>query len=216
MDAIKLIKQDHRTVKGLFRKLGKATRRADRQKFAEQLIRELSIHAAVEEELLYPALRSRAARNGEHVLDALEEHHAVKLVLAEVDKMNAGDERHSAKMHVVRELVESHIEEEEQRLLPRLEKLFDVDEREVMGKAMLALKQGAPTHPHPGAPDTPPGVLVAGLVGKLSDTTKDLFRRLTSLDKTNGYRRVRDRLKAGATAAKRSRRSEGSRGASVH
>jgi hypothetical protein len=120
-------------------------------------------------------------------------------------------------MHVVRELVESHIGEEEEKLLPRLERLFDAAERAAMGKAIAALKQGAPTHPHPGAPDTPPGVLVAALVGKLSDTVRDLIRKFTNHDRAaNGYRRVRDRLKAGAAAARRSRGVSGGRSATAH
>lgn len=216
MDAIKLIKQDHRTVKALFRKLDKTTRRAERQKVADEIIRELSIHAAVEEELVYPALRSRAARSGEHVLDALEEHHAIKLVLAELDRMKVGDERHAAKLHVVRELVESHIEEEELKLLPRLEKLLDDNERTAMAKAIEALKQAAPTHPHPAAPDTPPGVLLAALVGKLGDASRDLIRKLASRDRGNGYKRVLDRIKASTTPAKRARREGGGRSATAH
>src|SRR5437016_5652566 len=112
MDPVKLIKQDHRTVKGLFRKFEAASKRPERQKLAEEIIEELSVHAAIEEQLLYPMLRARDERIEESVLNALEEHHAMKLVLAELDDMDIDEERYCAKMHVVQESVESHIEEE--------------------------------------------------------------------------------------------------------
>src|SRR5687768_10958232 len=103
MDPVKLIKQDHRTVKKLFRSFERATRRADKQRIAEEIIEELSVHATIEEQLLYPLLRRGEERLEEPVLNALEEHHAAKLILAELDKMDADDERFAAKMHVVRE-----------------------------------------------------------------------------------------------------------------
>src|SRR5262245_31657397 len=125
MHPVQLIKRDHRTVKGLFRKFEKTDRRAERQKLGQEIIEELSIHAAIEEQLVYPALRARDQRLDDSVLDALEEHHAVKLVLAELDNMTTEDERYAAKMHVVQEAVEMHIEEEEKKLLPRFGVIFD-------------------------------------------------------------------------------------------
>lgn len=220
MNPVKLIKQDHRTVKALFRKFEKATRRSERQKLGEEIIEELSVHAAIEEQLIYPALRARAKRNGEDaVLNALEEHHAVKMVLAELDKMNVDDERYEAKMHVVRGSVEMHIEEEERELLPRLERLFDDEEAEQMAKAMALMKKAVPNHPHPLAPDTPPASVFAAMFAKLNDTGKDLIRRLTNDDKADGHRRVTRRAKvtAGAIVAKRARQSASTtRRASAH
>ena len=220
MDPVKLIRQDHRTVKALFRKFEKATRKSERQKLGEEIIEELSVHAAIEEQLVYPALRARDKRAEDPVLNALEEHHAVKLVLAELDKMNAEDERYGAKMHVIQESVEMHIDEEEEKLLPRLERLFDADERDQMARAMVMMKKAAPNHPHPLAPDTPPRAVFAAMFAKLNDSGKDLIRKLTNGDKADGHRRVTRRAKATATAiaAKRARQSGGSgrRGAAAH
>jgi hemerythrin superfamily protein len=212
MHPAKLLKQDHRTVKGLFRKFQNASRRAERQKLGQEIIEELSVHAAIEEQLIYPALRARGKRLEEPALNALEEHHAVKLVLLELDKMNADDERYDAKMHVVQESVEMHIEEEETELLPRLDSLFASEELEAMAEAMVAMKQVAPNHPHPGAPDTPPANVFSAMLAKLSDTSKDLVRKLTNGDKAEGHRRVRRRASAEmAVIAKRARRSNGSK-----
>ena len=191
MDPIKLIKQDHRTIRRLFRTFEQTSKRSDRQKIAEEIIEELSIHAAMEEQLLYS------------VLNALEEHHTAKLLLAELDAMKVDHERYAAKMHVLKEAIETHIAEEEESLLPRVEKAFDRDEQRAMAEAILAIKQVAPTHPHPGAPDVPPKNVLAALLAKLSDASKDLVRTLVEGDKAEGHRRVRDRAKATAAAARR-------------
>ncbi len=203
MDPIKLIKQDHRTIRRLFRAFEQAGKRSERQKVAQQIIEELSIHAAMEEQLLYPVLRTRDARLEGGVLNALEEHHAAKLLLAELDAMKVDHERYAAKMHVLKESIEMHIAEEEESLLPRVEKAFDRDEQRAMGEAMLAMKQIAPTHPHPSAPDVPPKNILASLLAKVSDASKDLVRTLVSEDKAEGHRRVRERVKATASAARR-------------
>lgn len=220
MDPVKLIKQDHRTVKALFRKFEKATRKSERQKLGEEIIEELSVHAAIEEQLVYPALRARDKRIEDSVLNALEEHHAAKMVLAELDKMNVDNERYDAKMHVIMESVGMHIEEEERELLPRLERLFNKEERDQMARAIGMLKKAAPNHPHPMAPDTPPASAFAAMFAKLNDTGRDLVRKLTNGAKADGHRRVvrRARVSAGAIAAKRARHAGAGtrRGASVH
>src|SRR4030095_696972 len=156
MDVVKLIRQDHRFVRSLFRKFRGADRRTQKQKLGQQIIEELSVHAGVEEPLVSPLLREREKRLEAPVLDALEEHHAMKLVLAELDRMTPEDECYQAKLHVVAEGVEMHIEEEESQLLPRLEKLFDRDERRELGGQMSELKLLAPNPPPPRAPATPP------------------------------------------------------------
>jgi hemerythrin superfamily protein len=213
MDPIKLIKQDHRAVKALFRKFERAGKRSEKQKLGEEIIEELSVHAAIEEQLVYPAIRANK-RMEESVLDAMEEHHAVKLLLAELDKMNVDDERYDAKMHVVTESVEMHIEEEEGRLLPALEKQLDSDKRQNLARQMVAMKDAGPNHPHPLAPDTPPAGMVAGAMAKVVDVGKDLVRGITNGDKEQGHRRVRARAKnTTSRAATRRGRSQTHRSA---
>ena len=68
------------------------------------------------------------------------------MVLAELDKMDADDERYAAKMHVVRESVEMHIAEEEAKLLPRLERLLDKEQAQALTEAMRLMKGGG-AHP---------------------------------------------------------------------
>jgi len=216
MNPTQLLKQDHRTVKGLFRQFEKATRTADRQKLGQEIIEELSIHAAIEERLIYPLLREQGDRSDESVLDALEEHHAVKVILAELDGMNAEHERYRAKMHVIQESVEMHIEEEEATLLPQLDAILGDEDRKVLAASMLELKPAMPNHPHRHSPDEPPASVMTGMLSLMTDAGKDAVRRLTSAEKTTGHRRVQRRAGAAIQRAKgrqRSSKSASARGA---
>ena len=208
MNPIQLLKQDHRNVKSLFRRFARADRESERQKLGEEIIQELSIHAAIEEQLVYPLLRGRKGEQA--VLNALEEHHAVKLVLAELDRADASHERYGAKMHVVRDSVEMHIEEEEAELLPLLEKMLDREDRKRLAELILEMKQSAPSHPHPSAPDTPPLAAVAGMIAKIADSGRDAVRRLTSTDRAAGQRQVKRRAQRAAKPRGRVRRRRSS------
>lgn len=221
MDPVKLIKQDHRTIKALFRAFGKATKRTERQRIGQEIIGELSLHTAMEEQLIYPALRSRDPRSNEAVLRALEEHHAAKLILAELDRLKADDERYAAKMHFVQEAVEMHMDEEELHLLPKLDRLLKAEEQKTMLEAMMKLKQTAPRHPHPAFPDTPPANMVAAMIARITDGGRDLLHKVMNGNgkhHTNGTaRRASRKVKAAAVAgAKRTRRAASSRSATAH
>ena len=122
MNAIKLLKEDHRTVEALFKRFEKAGDEAykEKQEIAEQIIKELSIHAAIEEQLLYPAARARGdAALEDIVLEALEEHHMAKWTLDEIDKMSPEDERFDAKVTVLMENIRHHVEGGGGRAVPR-------------------------------------------------------------------------------------------------
>jgi hemerythrin-like domain-containing protein len=205
MEPARLIKQDHRRVKVLFRRFEQAKSTGERQKVGEEIIEELSVHAAIEEQLIYPLIRNaNASRGARAVLNALEEHHAMKLVLAELDAMKASDERYAAKLHVVREAVESHIEEEESTLLPLLSRALDPAMSKDLTNAIRLMKSAVPNHPHPAAPDEPPGGIVAAIFAKMGDAGKDLMRKLTQPDKAAGHRRVARRATANVRALKSS------------
>src|ERR1700730_8409562 len=111
MDAIELLKQDHRTVEPLFRQFEAFGDRAvkAKKKVVEKIIRELAMHAAIEEMFFYPAVRTAAKQNEtraneaayKQVLESLEEHHIVKWTLSELAKMEPDDERYDAKVEVL-------------------------------------------------------------------------------------------------------------------
>lgn len=137
MDAFELLKEDHRKVSTLFQEIESAPVQTKRDLF-EQLKSELDLHATIEETIFYPALEnSEEAR--EITLEAYEEHKVVKDLLAELEGMTPDDEW-SAKLTVLRENVEHHVEEEEGELFRKARQALTEDEIEQIGDEMQAAK----------------------------------------------------------------------------
>jgi hemerythrin superfamily protein len=176
MDAITLLKDDHKAVEALFKRFEKAGDNAfvEKRAVVDKIIEELSIHAAVEEQLFYPVTRATVPETEDMALESLEEHHIVKWVLAELDSMSPEDERFDAKVTVLIENVRHHAKEEEEEYFPKVRDELGRKALGDLGDAMAAAKKVAPTHPHPRSPDTPPGNLVvgtaAGMVDRVGDT----------------------------------------------
>lgn len=160
MDAIALLKKDHATVKKLFKRLldDREIDHARADDVFRRLREELAIHADIEEQVFYPALRDKGGDEFEDdVLEALEEHHVAKVTLAELDKMSTEDERFEAKLTVLREYLLHHIREEEATLFPAIREALSKQELLDLGKELADARRIAPTRPHPAAPDEPPG-----------------------------------------------------------
>jgi hemerythrin superfamily protein len=177
--ALTVLRDDHRAVEDLFKRFEKAGDRAfaTKRKLVNQMIRELSIHAAIEEEAFYPAIRERITQSEDEVLESLEEHHLVKVTLAELDSLDPTNERFDAKVMVMMENVRHHAKEEEEKVLfPRVRKAFTPAELREMGRRLEEAKKTAPTRPHPNASDQPPTNLVAGTITSLVDRGKDLVQ----------------------------------------
>ena len=163
MDAITLLKQDHRTVEKLFKQFEKAGENAHKtkRKIVDQVIEELAKHAAIEEQIFYPAVRDEVKGVEDLTLEALEEHHVVKWTLSELEGMSPEHERFTAKMTVLMESVRHHVEEEEGEMFPEVRKALGRKRLGKIGDQMESLKAIAPTRPHPKAPDEPPANLIA-------------------------------------------------------
>ena len=125
MKATQLLKQQHRKVKQLFQQLQKTEGADERRDLMEQISTNLETHMRIEEEIFYPAVReeSGAKKMEEMIPEAYEEHHVVKLVLAEIPQVDPEDERFEAKMTVLEELIDHHVEEEEKEMFKAAEKL---------------------------------------------------------------------------------------------
>ena len=175
MDAITLLKNDHRSVEKLFRRFEKAGDRAftEKRNIVDRIVEELSTHAAIEEQLFYPVTRATVPGIDDEVLESIEEHHIVKWVLAELEHLDPHDERFAAKVTVLIENVRHHVEEEEDDYFPKVRDELGRSALTELGDAMVTAKATAPTRPHPRAPQTPPGNLVAGGVVGLADRVGD-------------------------------------------
>lgn len=158
MNAITLLKTDHGNVEALFKQF-EALRRdgdpADKRRVVDHVIEQLSVHASIEEQLLYPLLRERL-EDDFPILESLEEHHVAKLTLSEIEKLGATNERFDAKVTVMIESVRHHVEEEERDLFEMMRVHLSATELEEVGDAMEEAKKTAPTRPHPLTPDQPP------------------------------------------------------------
>jgi hemerythrin superfamily protein len=176
MDAITLLKNDHRDVERLFKRFEKAGDRAytEKRDIVDRIIEALSKHAAVEEQLFYPVSRATVPDTEDIALESMEEHHVVKWLLSELEDMPPQHERFDAKVKVLIESVRHHVEEEEEEFFPMVRDELGRKALGELGDALEKAEAVAPTHPHPRSPDTPPANMVvgfaAGAVDRVTDT----------------------------------------------
>jgi len=136
MDPTKLLKKQHREVEALFKRIGKTEEAFERRRLMDEISAKLTMHTKLEEEIFYPAVREVPTKKAEEmVLEAYEEHHVVKLVLAELPRVDPEDERFEAKMTVLKEMAEHHVEEEEDEMFKLADKI-DEDELEALGERL--------------------------------------------------------------------------------
>ena len=165
MNILAVLSTDHRNVDALFTEFG-STPPDDLEnlgRLRDHIVKQLSMHAEIEEQTLYPALRAEA---DDDVLEALEEHHAVKVTLAELERMPPSAERFRAKMAVVIESVRRHVEEEEEGeggLFDVARKTLKPAQMVEMAERAEQLRQAGPSRPHPFAPDQPPLNVLIGV-----------------------------------------------------
>jgi hemerythrin-like domain-containing protein len=127
MDATDLLKEQHREVAELFKSALKFEGKREQHALAQEIVDRLMIHAAIEEEIFYPAFREadETERGKKLVLESYEEHGVMKYLLDELTQAGANDERFEAKLTVLQEIVERHVEEEEMEMFPAARKKLD-------------------------------------------------------------------------------------------
>ena len=114
LDAIALLKKDHRTVEALFADFEKASGEGRKQKLAEQICLDLSVHAQIEEEIFYPACEGKV--DEDLLKESYVEHDGAKVLIAEILAGEPSDEFYDSKVKVLSEEIEHHVEEEEKRM----------------------------------------------------------------------------------------------------
>ena len=142
MDAMSLLKEDHRKVKKILAELESTTERGvkTREELFTKVKQELVVHEAIEEEIFYPALKEHP-KTKDIALEAYEEHHVVDTVMAEIEGVAYDDEKWGAKFTVMKENLEHHIEEEEGEMFKQAKQVFDQDELTQLGESMKARKE---------------------------------------------------------------------------
>jgi hemerythrin superfamily protein len=151
-EAIQLLKADHRAVEKLFGQFEKAKDEARQEQLSQQICLELRVHTQIEEEIFYPASRE-FLKDDEIINESLVEHQAAKDLIDEIEGMDASDEMFEAKVTVLKEQIEHHVQEEEKELFPQVQKT-DMDLKGI-GDQLKARKkelmsemggQATPTH----------------------------------------------------------------------
>lgn len=144
MDAITLLKEDHRLFERLLKEGEDTTERAvkGRKELLARLTRELQAHEKIEEEIFYPALKQHKKAK-DIVLEGYQEHHVADLLVGELHEMDVTDERWGAKFKVLKESLEHHIEEEEDDMFKKARQIFDEPDLVALGDEMRALKKTA-------------------------------------------------------------------------
>ena len=113
LDAIALLKADHRKVEGLFAKFEKAKDSRTKKALAQEICTELMIHSTIEEEIFYPAFLE-ATKDKDLHHEAVVEHAGAKHLIAEIEESGPGDEYFDSKVTVLSEMIKHHVKEEEQ------------------------------------------------------------------------------------------------------
>ncbi len=154
MDALTLLKEDHRKVDELLKEANALSEgaAAARQKLFKQIDEALTVHTKIENDIFYPALKAKAKAEKEdeakaEVLEAYEEHANVTAMLKKLEGTEPKDETYAAKLQVLSELVKHHVHEEEHEMFPQARDLFDKSELEDLGvkleRARSEMKAGA-------------------------------------------------------------------------
>ena len=140
MNALELLIADHQKVAQLFEQAEATENDKQKQKLFAQIKSELEVHTHIEEKIFYPALREHEELK-DIVLEAFEEHKQVKTLLQEIESLADGSEKFDAKLKVMKENVEHHVEEEEGEMFPQVEELMDEEQLEQPGKEMETSKK---------------------------------------------------------------------------
>lgn len=140
-DPIVLLETDHRRFEKLLEEGEKSTARATkgRAELLETLTAELTVHEAIEEQLLYPALKPHVEAR-DIVLEGFEEHHVVDVIIKELRRVATNDEKWGAKFKVLKESITHHIQEEERAMFPTARGVLPREEFLALGARMRALK----------------------------------------------------------------------------
>ena len=149
IDAISLLKTDHRKVKNLFARYESAGNFSTKHLIAEQVFTELELHAQLEENVFYPAYEAMTGKNGTQlVADSRLAHEHVKELISELQGIDLDEAEFEVKFHDLMDIVREHVAEEENAMFPEAEQRL-ADQLEDLRDHMVALKQQLTASPQP-------------------------------------------------------------------
>jgi len=148
-DAIVMLKNDHKEIRGVFRDFEAAGDNATKRKgkLVDKMIELLTVHTYLENEVMYPRVRALLPDLEDDVLESYEEHHVADVLVMELSTMTPDDERFDAKTTVLMENVKHHMDEEEQDWFPKVRDGLGRKMLQEIGAELIAAKKTAPTRP---------------------------------------------------------------------
>jgi hemerythrin superfamily protein len=144
-----------------------------RERGLKQVVQLVFSHAFAEETVLWPAVRA-SVLDGEELTARVEgEHQQINDLVADIERLPAGDPGREDKVRRAFVLIRQDIRDEEDLLLPRLQDAVDTSRLHALGTTWAAVRQTAPTHPHPVIPRRPPGNALLGVPLSVFDRVRD-------------------------------------------
>lgn len=175
-DVIQLLEADHRQAEQLLARFD-TTAAGERDSYFCEVVNELVRHEVAEEVVVYPALR-KDAPGGDAEADArIREQAEAERLLKEMESMDTQSAQFETTFAHLRDAVVSHAQAEENGVFPLLQQSEDDDARAELGQRYEKAKKASPTHPHPHAPDSPPGNVVLGPIAAVFDKARDVIAK---------------------------------------
>lgn len=145
VEATNFLKHQHREVEALFKKALSTKEPTERMNLFKQIDRNLRLHSIIEEEIFYPEVKRRAEKSEERleVAEAFEEHNLVKITIESLEKLDPGSEQFQAKLVVLGDLVQHHVDEEEGTMFKMAREIFDKEDLEEIGEQIQEAKAEA-------------------------------------------------------------------------
>ncbi len=173
-DLITELVKDHDEARTIFTRLREGgAAGAEREDLVGQMIFKIVKHSIAEEAHLYPLVRE-ALPEGDRIAEhELSEHAEVEEALKALEQLDPADPRYQVEIDKVIDEVRHHAQDEEENIFPQLRATCPPEQLLELGEKARATKKAGPTHPHPSAPDTPPGNKIAGPLAGIVDRLRD-------------------------------------------
>jgi hemerythrin superfamily protein len=175
LDVVVLLTEDHQQVRHLLDRFP-AVGAHDRSTYFSEVVHELVAHEVAEEIAVYPVIRRHVPDAAAEIDARLAEQAEAEQLLGDMEGLDAASAGFAERFGALRAAVLAHARAEEERIFPLVAGLESPDARAEMGEHYARAKAHAPTHPHPHAPDTPPGNIILGPIAGLVDRARDAAR----------------------------------------
>lgn len=170
-DVLDTLVADHQTVAHLFDRYAAGNGR--KEEVLREIVRELSVHAALEEQIVYPTMRAKLGAGDDEADAAIDDHQQIKRLLADLEKLDIDSADHRDRFQGLVAAVQEHVTKEEQHLFPRLRNTLDQERLDQLGELVQRARGLMPTHPHPNVPGAATAQVLTAPLASMADHVRD-------------------------------------------